>query len=197
MSYSVDLLKTQVKLYTKTRKRPKTLKFSFHPEKSPDLSETLMCNFSDLKLTEEEKRNLSKYHRQEICFYKNTPQQEIEQCSQELIDAINAEKSNGVIIQAGKCGTFICLAAFYSGKIHPSKSITFELDLAPIALFPKKLIRSKKCLKDNNIQVVFRFAGDNWIQDFESLLLGPGLTDQFSFISDTSDEEEIKFKFAA
>lgn len=184
--HSVALLQAKVQLLSpKSNRRPKTLSFKIHPQRSPILTDTLMSNFSHLKLSEYEKRSLTKWQRQEISFYRLTPTKEISQCAHQLVKEINKLKGNQITIKACDFGTFVCLAAIFSGKIDRFKNIHFELALAPLKFFPKDLV-DKKNVMNSKMNVTFKSKSDCWLKNFESLIWEQEITDLFHF----SDEED-------
>lgn len=158
-----------VELFSNSKsQKSKLLNFPLAPQRGPKISETLMSNFVDLQISTYQKRLFKRRYRHEIAAYKLTPTDEIIRQSLKLVKEINKRKADLIHIKSYQFGTFICLAAILSGKINDSKYVDFELDLAPIKLFPKELCETQKkpCEK---ISIQFQASQDNWLIEFEDL----------------------------
>ena len=146
-----EIFKGKVKIKSK-RKVLKALRFDFDFT-NYNLEEVMMCNFEGLKLCKEEKCELSQSHRQIIKNYQRLNQDYLEKFAKQLTKMVNELKHEEICIEAHDAGTFICLAAIFSGKLNLEKNITFELDSAPINLFDKNLVHSPNAVKAVNINL--------------------------------------------
>ncbi len=132
-----------------------------------ELCDTFMCNFNDLKLSEKEKKDLSRERRMIIDQYKKISPFSLNKDKNELIEAINSNKKETITIEASEYGAYICLAAAYSGKIDADKKIKFIISSSPIALFPKSFIKNH--LLSENIEIVYSVKSEHWLDCFETL----------------------------
>ena len=164
-----EIFKGKVKIKSK-KKVLKALKFDFDYT-SYNLEEVMMCNFENLHLCKEEKHELSQNHRQIIKNYQTLDKEYIEKFAKQLTKLVNELKHDEIYIEACDAGTFICLASIFSGKLNIDKEIIFELHSAPINLFNKKLIRSKKNV--NNVEVILSEDEQSWLNNFSSLKKTP------------------------
>ena len=140
---------------------------SFKEGFEESLTDTMMSSFESLKLTPDEKKQLSRSHRKLLNYYRHLNPFSLNMDAQKLIHEINNSKQSHVVIEANHYGAYICLAALYSGKLSQSKHIEFILEKAPLALFPKALIKSEP--KDRFHKVVFNVSEDCWLSPFSSL----------------------------
>ena len=131
------------------------------------LADTMMASFEHLNLTAEEKKQLSHSHRKMLNYYRHLNPFSLNHDAQKLIAEINHSKENHVVIEAYHYGAYVCLAALYSGKISHHKKVDFILEKAPLALFPKALMKSQPTAKHHN--VTFRLSDDCWLSPFSSL----------------------------
>lgn len=128
--------------------------------------DTMMINFNFLNLSQAEKKKLSKSHRQLINCYTHLNPFALNHDAKELISAISHLPDEKLVIKANNYGTYVCLAAIYSGHL-PNKKIEFLLEDAPIALFPKSLIKYQP--KEQLHKVIFRVSEKSWLCPFMSL----------------------------
>lgn len=171
---AIELLKGTIVLQAKKSKKSSSLSFNFKRNKCA-LEDTFMNCFENLNLHTMEKRNLTFEHRQIIRQYQDLDIKEVQKYSQLLIDSINSNsKSNEVIfINASEIGSFICLAAIYSGKLNSHCNIHFNLTSAPLKLFPTKLISKKANL--SNINIHFDLDQNTWLSNLLTLTYNPKL----------------------
>lgn len=131
------------------------------------IANTMMADFEQLNLTSEEKKNLSRSHREILNYYRYLSPFSLNTDAKKLIAEINHSSEKQLTIKAEQYGAYVCLAALYSGKLDRSKKIDFILEKAPIALFPKSFMKSRS--KSNNHKVVFCLTDDCWLSPFNSL----------------------------
>lgn len=151
-----------VKSNKRTLKRLR-FKFEYQPFR---LQEVMMCNFKNIDFCEKEKHDLCATHRQIIRNYQEINKSELDELAKELIVIINSLNDEVIDIEASDAGTFICLAAIYSGKIK-NKDIIFHLSSSPINLFNRKLIKNKNAVK--NVKINFCVKQESWLRNYESL----------------------------
>lgn len=132
-----------------------------------NLADTMMSCFDHLNLTAEEKKVLSRTHRKLLNYYRHVSPFSLNGDAKKLIEEINQSPESKLTIEAAHYGAYVCLAALYSGKIDHSKKIEFILEKAPLALFPKALM--KNAPKVNHHKIVFRLSDDCWLSPFSSL----------------------------
>jgi hypothetical protein len=132
-----------------------------------NLADSMMASFENLKLTAEEKKQLSRSHRKMLNYYRHLNPFSLNMDAKKLIAEINQSKKNHFVIEANHYGAYICLAALYSGKLSQDKKIEFILEKAPLALFPKAFMKSVP--KSNHHHVVFNMTEDCWLSPFSSL----------------------------
>ena len=132
-----------------------------------NLADTMMASFENLKLTADEKKQLSRSHRKLLNYYRHINPFSLNMDAKKLILEINQSKQTHVVIEANHYGAYICLAALYSGKLSKDKKIEFILEKAPLALFPKTLIKAEP--KDRVHKVVFNVSEDCWLSPFSTL----------------------------
>ena len=155
--------KGQIKIFCDTSKE-KNLTFNV-PEQELPISESLMSCYSKLKLTAEEKRELSLNHRKIIHQYQCLDDQIILMYVDKFINALPNSRKR-IKIETSDFGSYICLAAIHSGKIPNELKISFELEDSPVELFPKKFI--KKALNSSS-KVKFTYSEDSWVRPFKTL----------------------------
>lgn len=132
-----------------------------------NLADIVMANFENLNLSQEEKKHLSRAHRQMLNYYRHVSPFSLNGDAQKLISEINDSAESKIVIEADQYGAYVCLAALFSGKLDRDKKIDFILAKAPLALFPKTLMKSKTILDHH--KVIFRLSDDCWLSPFESL----------------------------
>jgi hypothetical protein len=132
-----------------------------------NLTDTMMSSFENLKLTNEEKKHLSRSHRKLLNYYRHLNLFTLNSDAKKLVHEINHSKQSHIIIEANHYGAYVCLAALFSGKLSEDKTVEFILEKAPLALFPKAFIKTEP--KNKNHKVVFRLAEDCWLTPFSSL----------------------------
>lgn len=171
---AIEILKGTIVLEVKKSKKSSSLKFTFKKNKC-SLEDTFMYCFENLNLHTQEKRNLTFEHRQMIRQYQDLDLQEVQKYSNQLVNSINNNSNNNetIYINASEVGSFICLAAIYSGKIKPEINIHFNLTSAPLKLFPTKLIAKKVNL--NNINIHFDLDATTWLSNLATLTYNPKL----------------------
>lgn len=132
-----------------------------------NLCDTMMASFENLNFSTEEKKQLSRSHRKMINYYRHISPFSLNADAKQLVMAINQSNKTSVVIEANHYGAYVCLAALYSGKLSENKKIEFILEQAPLALFPKALMKSEP--KDRIHKVVFNLSEDCWLSPFSSL----------------------------
>ncbi|ATH07020.1 hypothetical protein BIY24_03430 [Halobacteriovorax marinus] len=155
--------KGQIKLVTGNQR--KTLLNFDLPEKEASFSDFLMCSHSKLKLTKEEKRELSLDHRKIIQQYLSLDSKTLLEYVDEFVSALPDSKK-WIKVTTQDFGSYICLAAISMGKIPKDLRVSFELLDTPTELIPKKL---NKNLQRKNISVNFTYSEDSWVTPFKSL----------------------------
>lgn len=137
-----------------------------------NLYDTMMANFLHLNFSLEEKKQLSRSHRQMLNYYRHINLFSLNSDAKNLISAINQSKEKRFVIEANNYGAYVCLAALYSGKLPENKKIEFILENAPLALFPKAFIKAEPKMQH---KVVFRLSEDCWLSSFSSLYNNQGI----------------------
>lgn len=132
-----------------------------------NITDTMMASFRSLNLTEVEKKQLSRSHRKMLNCYRHLNPFSLNADAKNLILEINQSKHTHIVIEANHYGAYVCLAAFFSGKLSKEKKIEFNLEKAPLALFPKSLMKTEP--KNNLHKVVFRLSDDCWVSPFTTL----------------------------
>lgn len=127
--------------------------------------QTMLSSFDFLNFTAEEKKRLSKKHRDLLSSYKHINPFALNADALVLIEHINNCKGQKIKIEASAYGAYICLAALYSGKLSSDKSFEFVLEGAPLALFPQTLLKKK----DHSHKIILRLSDDCWLKPFTSL----------------------------
>ena len=156
-------LKGQIKLVSGSQ-RKKVLNFDL-PVKEAAFSDFLMSSLSKLKLSKEEKRELSLDHRKIIQQYLSLDPKTLLEYVDEFVSAL-PDSNKKVKVSSEDFGSFICLAAISMDKIPKTMNISFDLLDAPTGLIPMKL-NKKLCQK--NISVNFLYSEDSWVAPFETL----------------------------
>lgn len=128
--------------------------------------DTMMVNFNFLNLSKAEKKKLSKNHRQLINCYTHLNPFALNHDAKELISAISHSQEKNLVIKATNYGAYVCLAALYSGLL-PDKKIEFQLEDAPIALFPRVFMKSPP--KEQLHKVSLKVSEKSWLCPFMSL----------------------------
>ncbi|OIQ19859.1 MAG: hypothetical protein BM556_05075 [Bacteriovorax sp. MedPE-SWde] len=164
-----NLFKGKIKV--KTSKKPKaSLQFHFETQDF-SIDQVVMRNFENISFNEFEKRELSASHRQIIKHYQTIDTKLINKYSKELIKSIKETNSDRIDIEAHDAGTFICLAAIYSGKLPKNKDIIFHLSSSPVQLFPQSLVKDTKA--GHCVSVNLRQSEQSWLRSFTSLQVRP------------------------
>lgn len=143
-----------------------------------NICDTMMGSFENIKFSSEEKKQLSRSHRKIINYYRHLNPFSLNADAKQLISMINSSRENQFVIKANQYGAYICLAALYSGKLSDHKKVEFILENAPLALFPKALMKAKP--KDRLHKIVLKLSEDSWLSPFTSLY----------------DNQMIKYSFA-
>lgn len=141
------------------------------PDKTFSVSDTLMNEFADLKLSEEEKGKLSRSLRKNMCYYTHLSEQDISQFKKKLIKELSQHKDEPLIISASEMGAFICLAAIFSGELPQNVNWHFELKEIALPLFPKDFIKKKSA--GHSYDISLKFSRDGWIRPFPTLCKVP------------------------
>jgi len=162
------------------------------PTQEIALSETFMCHFKDLGLSPAEKQSFSQEYRRELCLYKNIKNKFFIEAYKSLIQELKNHPSQNdpLIIKADSLGSFICLAAIFSGEIPPHSEWRFELEECPLPLFPKELVKVATAAHLFNIS--FRCSQKSWIKPFPSLRKSP----EYMSFKNIQDYEEWRLKVA-
>lgn len=152
-------------------KKPKgSLEFKFETHDF-SIDQVVMGNFCHIDFDEDEKRELSAGHRQIIKHYQTINERQLKKYSSELIKSIKDSPSDRIEIEAQDAGTFICLAAIYSGKLPKNKEIYFHLSSTPLQLFPKSLVKTKTA--GHSVTINFCQVGNSWMRSFHCLQKAP------------------------
>lgn len=128
--------------------------------------QTMMSAFDFLNFSAEEKKHLSKRHRNILNSYRQINPFALNADAQKLIDQICKSKQHKLRIEAHDYGAYICLAALFSGKLPDDKFIEFVFEKSPLALFPKTLLKGHKA---QSHKIIFRLSDDCWLKPFSSL----------------------------
>lgn len=144
------------------------------------ISESMISCFENLNLTVAEKQKLSLGHRKKLNYFKHLNVFFLNQDAKKLIEQINDSEENDLVIEAQSYGAYICLAALYSGRISPEKKVEFIIEKAPLALFPKVLIKHMPNTK--RLKLTMLMSDDCWLAPFESLYTNEQIKCNFSKI---------------
>jgi hypothetical protein len=137
----------------------------------PKIADVLMSTFKNLKLSQEEKANLTCLCREELHFYRSLSVQELAPYIEELKGKILKHNRHHSLIKASGFGAVICLAAVFSGDLNSKKSkIVFELSDVPLKLFPKEWISTQNIGSHISIEFI---AGESWLASMKSLTEQP------------------------
>jgi hypothetical protein len=140
------------------------------PTQKIEMTQTFMRSFKGLQLSEEEKREFSKSHREEIKQYQNIKRAVLKEYATEFISQVKKQKDNNFTVQATGIGAYICLAAIVSGKLPESKKFEFHFSEVPLNLFPKQLVKETK----SNGSIQIHLEDENtWLRKFKSLTSVP------------------------
>lgn len=145
----------------------KTLMSYYAEPVEAGFEQTIMSSFDFLNFSIEEKKQLSNRHRRELNNYRHINPFALNLDAKELIDQIVKCKSQNLVIEAHDYGAYICLAALYSGKLPSNKKIEFQFEGAPLALFPKNLLKNPP--KNTHHKILFRVCEDSWLSPFSTL----------------------------
>ena len=141
------------------------------PEEELSLSELLLSNFEQLKLSGIEKRSITMQARSNIQFYSNLDFGILNDYAQEITSILNSSRAKHIIIESQGIGGFISLLALYSGEINASKKVEFHMHDVPLSLFPKNWVKSKRVLCEH------RFIHDinqgSWLAPLKTLYNRP------------------------
>ena len=169
MSKINSLFKGKIKVL-ENKKIKESLQFHFETQEF-SIDQVVMNNFKTLKFSECEKRELSAVHRQIIKQYQNLKKSEISKIAKSLIRSIKSTKSDKITIEASHAGTFICLAAIFSGKLPKNKEICFHLTSSPIRLFPQSFVEDKHAA--HAVSVSLNNKQGCWMHQLKSLHQSP------------------------
>lgn len=162
------------------------------PSCDVNMSDTLMCHFKNLNLSSEEKQNFKREYRKELCLLKSIEQKHLVKAYKNLIKSLSCHLSSDepLTIRANSVGSFICLAAIFSGEIPAHAEWRFELEECPLPLFPKELVKVATAAHMFNIS--FRYSETSWIKPFPSLRKSPS----YMPFQSAQDYEEWRLKVA-
>lgn len=150
--------------------------FSHNYDETPTLSipfrKLFMTNFDDYKFKNEEKKFLSKRHREFILKYKGLSPEAIENNAEKFIKYLVSLKENNITIKASELGSYICLAAIFSNKLPTKLNIKFILSNTPLSLFPDCLVKNCNNLKNLSLQFDVN-PKTFWACPIESVLTPP------------------------
>lgn len=169
MTNFTSVFKGKIKLSNKNKPKVQ-IPFEFSTTEF-SIDQVVMRNFECLNLSDFEKRELTAKHRHIIKQYQNLSPKEVKKFSNELIKAIKGYDHDHIEINASDAGTFICLAAIFSGKLPKNKEILFSLTGAPIGLFPEAHIKSK--VIPHNIVLNFCYREGSWMKSLKCLKEAP------------------------
>jgi hypothetical protein len=154
----------------KSKKEIKNIRFDITPPERPQVTQTLMVNFKRFNLSEEEKRQLSHKHREQIVAFQTVNDELMNKYTQRLIRLVKHKDVKNVHIEASDFGAFICLAALYSGKFPKDKPVNFVLTSLPLSLFPEKWVFDVEVAPHVDIH----FSSDvSWQGQFQSFTEPP------------------------
>lgn len=190
MRKSSDLKGKILFLSANTSRKATSLKYknpSFQISHNESITDTMMSSFEHLNFSTEEKKNLSRTHRKLLNSYRRINLFSLKLDAQKLINEINHSKQTHIKIEANDYGAYICLAALYSGNLPADKKIEFILENAPLALFPKSLLKSEPT--SNKHKITFRLNNDCWIRPFKSLYKNQSIKFSVSKFTDKADQK--------
>lgn len=130
--------------------------------------QTIMASWDYLNFSPEEKKQLSTRHRKMLNNYRQINPFALNVDAQELVEQIKKCKSESMVIEAHDYGAYICLAALYSGKLPANKKIEFKFEGAPLALFPKIMLKTAP--KNVDHKIVFEVKENCWLAPFSTLI---------------------------
>ena len=145
----------------------KTLMAYYAEPMEAGFEQTIMSSFDFLNFSIEEKKQLSTKHRKMLNNYRQINPFALNVDAKELVDQISKCKTSSIVIEAHDYGAYICLAALYSGKLPADKKIEFHFQGAPLALFPKTLLKTPP--KNLDHKIVFKVKEDCWLSPFSTL----------------------------
>ncbi len=147
------------------------------------ITDAMISSFEHLKLTSQEKQKLTRGHRRMLNYFRFLNPFLVNSEAKKLIEEINHSNLDHIQVEAHMYGAYICLAALYSGKLSAEKKIDFYIEKAPLALFPKALIKKEPSYKHH--KVTLRISKNCWLSPFESLYVNHKI--KFAI-----DREELK-----
>lgn len=162
----VQHFKGKIFLYEELKPTKKTLMTYKTEPMEFGFEETMMSAFDFINFSPEEKKHLSKKHRDLLSKYRYINPFALNADAQEFIEQIKLCKSKKIKIEANDYGAYICLAALYSGKFPEDKIIEFVFEKSPLALFPQSLLKRQK---ENPHKIVLKLTDDCWLKPFNSL----------------------------
>lgn len=157
-------------LNTKNFRKNTSLKYknpAIQQKINESITDTMMSSFEALNFTSEEKKILSLSHRKLLNSYRQINLFSLKLDAQKLVNEINKSKLSFITIEAHDYGAYVCLAALYSGNLSDDKKIEFILENAPLALFPKVLIKAESHSKKHKVS--FRVNNNCWMRPFKTL----------------------------
>jgi hypothetical protein len=133
----------------------------------PRISDVLMSTFKDLKLSQEEKINLTCQCREELHFYRSLSADELAPYIEKLKKNIQKHGRHQSHIKASGFGAVICMAAIFSGELNSKKSkISFELSDVPLKLFPQDWINTQNLSPQISLEFM---PSQTWLSTMKSL----------------------------
>jgi hypothetical protein len=162
-----DNFKGKIMFSPENHDEKKTLMSYYAEPLETAFDQTIMSSWDFLNFSVEEKKQLSSRHRKMLNSYRHINPFTLNVDAQELIGQIKKCKSNHMVIEASDYGAYICLAALYSGKLPSNKKIEFHFAGSPLALFPKKMMKSNP--KNIEHKIVFNVKESCWLAPFSTL----------------------------
>lgn len=164
--------------------------------KSKDIAmtDTFMCNFSDIGFSPEEKHQLTQQHRLELIHYRSLSLSEIEKKVNELIKQIKKIDSENIEIEANGFGAFLCLSAIVTNKLPKNKKYVFQLKEIPISIFPQEMVKSQT--QYHNIFVAFSLLEKGWLRHFNTLTRPPRFFEELNQVNDLENAMKSSFRVA-
>lgn len=154
----------------KPQEEVKNIHFDITPPSRPHVGQTLMVNFKRFNLSEQEKKQLSHKHREQIVAFQTVNDELMNKYTDRLIRLIKHKDVESAQVEASDFGAFICLAALYSGKFPKDTPVEFQLTSLPLSLFPEKWVFDVEL----GPEVDIHFASDiSWQGQFRSFAEPP------------------------
>lgn len=162
----VQHFKGKIFFYEDTRATKKELMAYEANPAQVGFEQTMMSAFDFLNLTAEEKKQLSKKHRDLLSSYHQINPFMLNADAHTFVEEVTQCKGKKIRIEAHAYGAYICLAALYSGKLPADKTFEFVFEKAPLALFPKTLVKGSS---DYRHKIIMQVSDDCWLKPFSTL----------------------------